>query len=551
MLEKTPSIPQEDSVSRRSFLASAVTAGAVAAIGLAGCSSQGGNTQSANSADLPTTGETNPFINNAPGEIIETRDVDVAVVGAGGSGVACALQAAENGLTALVVEKQSGVGGATLGGIDWIFAINTKYHKEVGLDIFTASQVVAHELANSQYRADGARWLDFVRQSTANIDWIEANGGVINSYMNIDPVVQATTAINVQSDFQLPPLNIEGGANAGCVTPLSEAAQAKGAQFLFNAEVTSLIQNSDGAICGLYAKTKEGAVQINAKAVVLATGGFSANEELLAKAGWDVEQIVPCNMGVETGSGYQLALAAGAQDHIGDAAPMAQWVIEAFPGRTWNDPITGDNGFTLMTKQILVNQNGIRFMNEAVPLANPIMQVLPTKNNQATFTLFDDAIWAEHFKDVEGAAEQLAQALEQNHGESFYRCDTIAQCAEKFGLDAASLQATVDSYNAMCDAGADDDFSKDAVYLQKLSAPFYIGQIKAGMQVYIGGIQTSDRYEVLDDKYEPIPGLYATGVDGCPLYKSMYTVTVGSGTFAHSIYSGRIAADAIAAQIND
>ncbi len=546
MRENTLITSTGGAVSRRGFLMGATAAGVAATLGLAGCGPQSSSPDNETADALPATDEKNAFVNNAPGDITETRDVDVVIIGAGGSGVACALQAVDNGLDVLVIDKQSGVGGATLGGIDWIFAINTKYHKEVGLDVFTANQVVAHELANSQYRADGARWLKFVRQSTANIDWIEENGGVINSYMNIDPVVQATTAINVQSDFQLPPLNIEGGANAGCVTPLSEAAQAKGAQFLFNTEATSLIQNDDGAVCGLYATTKEGAIQVNAKAVVLATGGFSANDELLAKAGWDIDQVVPCNMGVETGTGYQFALAAGAQDHIGDAAPMAQWVIEAFPGRTWNDPVTGDNGFTLMAKQILVNQNGIRFMNEAAPLSNPIMQVLPTKNNQATYTLFDDAIWNEHFKDVEGADEQLANALEQNNGESFYRCETIAECAEKFGLDATRLQETVDAYNAQCEAGIDEDFLKDVSCLQKISAPFYIGRIKAGMQVYVGGLQTSDRYEVLDEAYEPIAGLYATGVDGCPLYKSMYTVTVGSGTFAHSIYSGRVAADAIA-----
>ncbi|WP_418979435.1 FAD-dependent oxidoreductase [Adlercreutzia equolifaciens] len=531
-------------LSRRTFLGTSAALGAAAVMGIAGCSSP---TAVSSTGGEPEATASDARINNAPESIAETYDVDVVIIGTGGSGAACLAQATENGLTALAIEKQDSIGGGTKGGIGAVFSLGDEYHEKAGLNIFTPAQLVSHELQTSQYRADGARWLKLVSESADTLQWVIDHGGAVWHYEEVTPEAMAEHAINVQSDFMMPPLFWKDASSLdNCIKPLIAAAESQGAEVLLDTEATSLIQAEDGTVIGLYAVGPNGGVQVSAKAVVLATGGFSANHELIAKAGWDLEETIDCNMGVETGDGYLFGLAAGAQDRIGEAAPMAQWAIEAFPGRTWNDPVQGDNGWTQLAKQILVNQNGERFMAEDVPLANPIMQVLPTKNNQKTYTIFNDAIFAEHFAQVPDAQDQLEKALADNLGDSFYRCDTIEECAEKFGIDAAQLAATLADYNRYCENGLDEQFLKSDDYLEKIEGPFYIGHIKNGMQVYIGGLNTSDKFEVLDDAYEPIPGLYATGVDGCTLYRSCYTVAIGSGTFAHSLWSGRKAADAIA-----
>lgn len=536
---------------RRSFLTGFAATGALAAAGLAGCAPSGSG---ANTGNAGNSGSTSAFassettkttLNNAPASIAETKEVDVAIVGAGGSGVACALEAVNQGLSVLCIDQQDSAGGATKFGIDWIFALGDQYHEHVGLNIITPEELVSHELANSQYRADGSRWLSLVKQSADNIDWIVENGGTISEFTDIDPTVMAETVINIpEAETQLAPLNIKGGANAGCVTPLSKAAESAGAEFMYNTTATGLIAGEDGTVTGLYAEGKSGTIQINAKAVVLATGGISCNEDLLLKAGWDVEQTVQCGTGYNNGDGYTFALDAGGQDRLGEGAPMGQWVIDAFDGRVWNDPITGDNGLTQMAKQILINQNCKRFTAEDVPLKNPIMQVNITKNNLATYSIFDDAIFSEHFALYEGAASDLQAAVAKKS--SLIKCDSVADAAKAFGLEEDALQETLDTYNASCEAGHDSEFAKKADYLQKIEPPFYIGKVLNGMEVYIGGLNTSSNYEVLDPDYKPIPGLYAVGVDGCTLYRNMYTVTVGSGTFAHSIFSGRVAAQAIA-----
>jgi fumarate reductase flavoprotein subunit len=152
----------------------------------------------------------------------------------------------------------------------------------------------------------------------------------------------------------------------------------------------------------------------------------------------------------------------------------------------------------------------------------------------------------ESFGYLPDSTDALESALSDDEN-AFFSCKTAAEAAEKFGLDADTLQNTIDDYNAMCDAGVDTRYMKTPIFLQKLSIPFYIGKYIIGMSVYMGGIHTSSDMEVLTPQLEPIPGLYSIGLDSCTLYKNFYTF--GGGAMGYNCYSGRKAADVIAARL--
>ena len=532
---------QTSSLSRRSFLTGAAAAGAIATLGLAGCASQ------ANSAETPTAatgtdgdaGAANEWVNTAPASIDKTIDTDVVIVGSGFSGSCCMMKAVENGLNVVVVDRNPMTGGATNYAVDTLFALGDAEHERFGQS-FDPTEYVRAEMEHGQWRNDGARWWAMIDESPEYVEWLKGYG------LEFVPMEMGGMQLPF---FKLNPLMFSPGTGGGKIATdtLAAAAQEKGAQILLNTLATSLIQAEDGTVTGLYAESAdEGNVQINAKAVVLATGGFGSAPDLWEKAGMNASEMEICGTETNTGDGWRLATAAGAMDGLGDACALAFNIVPAFPGRVWNDTFNGNFGWPLMAKRIEVNQDAVRFNNEDhTLLVDPLNHPLTIMNNQASFILFDDAMFAEQFATMPDAADALEAAVAD--GTDFYRCESAADAAEKFGLDAAALQATIDDYNAMCEAGADTRYAKTPMFLQKLETPFYMGKYKTGMSVAMGGVHTSSNMEVLTPELAAIPGLYCIGMDGCTLYKNFYTF--GGGAMGHNCYSGRKAADVIAERL--
>ena len=529
-------------LTRRNFITgSALAAAAVAASSLAGCAPA----SEPNSGDLAATGnapeEASPWVNAAPATIDKTLDVDVVVVGTGFSGSCCLLRAVEHGLNAVAIDKETMTGGATNYDVDTVFALGDAEHERLGQVAPDAAEYVHDELDRGQYRNDGARWWAMIKASPDYIEWLKGYG--------LEFITMQSGGMTLPF-FKQFPLMFAPGAGGGKIATdtLCAAAKEKGAEIYLNTKAVSLIQDADGMVTGLYAESAdEGTMQINAKAVVLATGGFGSAPELWEKAGWDVDDTEGFGAPHTTGDGYYMARAAGGMEGIADGAPSGFNFIPAFSGRAWNDTYNGNFGWPLMAKRIEVNQDAVRFYDENTTLlVDPLRHMLTTTNNTATYMLFDDAIFNEQFGAQEGSADMLASALADGSG-TFFQCKDAAEAAEHFGLDADQLKKTIDGYNAACEAGVDTDFMKPAPFLQRLESPFYIGKFKTAISNYHGGVHTSSSMEVLTPAREAIPGLYAIGVDGSTLYRNFYTF--GGGAMGHNIYSGHKAADVIAERL--
>lgn len=528
-------------MTRRNLLKGAAVLSVGAAVGLAGCAAPKRDS-------LSETGEAG----DAAPEVVETYDCDLVVVGGGASGVACMAKATENGLKVLLLESTEAVGGATLAGVSTMFCLEDEFHGAIGMGGLTPGDLMAVEHPNSQYRTNGALWIKMMRESKDYKKWIEDNGGSFTPYAEVPPEWMAENQINCKNTFQLPPLIMAEGGDKQCVLPLHDAAVAGGAQVLLNTTATALIQDENGVVCGLYADTKEGPIQVNAKGVVMATGGFSNNYDMVKRQGFkDIDNVINVGMTYSNGFGVGEAIKAGGLDMIRESSPMSAACVEAFPGRFWSDPYNGNNGFAVFGKAVMVNQDGNRFVDEGFSQVNPLRQPMPVKENKRTYVIFDEPLFVEHFSPLFNAGDPsqvLADAV-ANGEDSLYKCDTAEDCAEAFGIDAATLKQTIDAYNDYARAGKDDEFGKNPELLQELTPPFYIGRVKSAVTNTLGGVATNDHFEVVDDEGEPVPGLYAVGVDGCMLYRNQYTVAVGAGTFSHNIFSGRRAADAAAKNI--
>jgi fumarate reductase flavoprotein subunit len=141
--------------------------------------------------------------------------------------------------------------------------------------------------------------------------------------------------------------------------------------------------------------------------------------------------------------------------------------------------------------------------------------------------------------------QTLKEALE-NKASDVYAASSVEELAGKVGIDPANLKATVEEYNRFCEKGHDDLFAKDPKYLRPLKGPMFYGlKCNAVFLGTLGGIKVNHKMEVLDKKGNPIPGLYAGGMDAGGFYGDSYDVKTCGGTLAFAVNSGRIAGKSV------
>lgn len=510
-------------LSRRGFLQGAGAAAAVVATAgmLAGCSAN----SSEGNADSSAAGAS-----AAAYEPAESMDVDIVVVGAGSSGVAAAVQAAELGATTLLLEKNTKCGGngqLTEG----MFALNSQMQKDLGVgDDVTFRQIIAAEQEFFNYRINALLWKDMVGASGDDIDWMASRG------VKFSGVVDGYHGLGKFDCFHW----FEDGKGSNYIDPMVASAESMGATVMTETSALDLIVDN-GQVKGLYAEKADGSIlQVNAKAVILCSGGYAQNEEIMLERGWDLTY--SHNNGIEghDGDGLRMAIAAGANDVSRERC----FLREAYS--------FGIDFFAVMPQTIhrggpvlWVNEDAERYTNENcghfVPqCVGNAVHTQSTSYQVLSQEIVDYFMAANDYPELPADLDEAAQACP---GENFYKADTIAELAEKQGLDAAALEATVARYNELCDKGEDDDYDKEAEFLIPVkTGPFYIMRQDMAFWTSIGGIDANRKMEVITSKGDPIPGLYSADTDSCNLYRETYTMSIPASCNANNCYSGRTAA---------
>ena len=258
-------------ISRRSFLKGAAATGVVAALSSIGISAAA---EEAAAADESVKS----YLPQEKYDIAEERDFDVVVVGAGGGGMSAAIRAAQLGLSTVLLEQRSVTGGTTLF-TEGLFAVNSHIQKEngknppdLGYDLFTTAMDYHH------WYADGALFRRYMDKSGENIAWLESVG--------VEFQGTGTMCDNVYNTWHQ--YKYEEGQISGrtYVDNLTKAVTEAGATLVLGSEGVNIIQAEDGTVTGIIAKEEDKYIQYNAaKGVILATGGYSDNPDMIREFG--------------------------------------------------------------------------------------------------------------------------------------------------------------------------------------------------------------------------------------------------------------------------
>ena len=530
-------------IERRQFIAGSGLAciGALTA-GLAGCAS------APKQEDAPKTDAAATQAGIDTSAIAETIDCDICIVGGGMSGLAAACQAGENGDSVVVVEAAGECGGAG-NGVEGLFAVESPLQAKLGIEV-DRTAVLTEEVVGTNYTNSGLHWKDMIDNSGDNIQWLIDQGvefsGQVDGYMPAGKFMGYHWFKN-------------GHAREGYVPQMVARAQDLGVDVRTLTTAKELIVDNNKVV-GLYAEnSNHEVIQVNAKAVILAAGGFIGNTDLLAKQMFiaEGEMAQACLDTAATlnrmGAGVEMALAVGAKEYLGTC--IEGWYQPATlpigdAAMTWtvmfNDVIARDvlvnSGLCGTPTSLWVQEDALRFVNESESLTEPERTFTTRKFYKDHYQVFDQKTVDALFQD-----EKIRAAFEQmmtEYPESVMKADSIADLASCVGLEPSALEETVTTYNAFCSNGKDIDFGKPAEFLVPIdTAPYYIYKCEICGDATLGGICVDRNFRALDEQKNPIEGLYMAGVDACMLYNCVYPIAIGGTACANSVNSGRTAAN--------
>lgn len=477
---------------------------------------------------------------------------NLAVVAAGPAGLAAAISAAEQGVEVCVFEKAATVGGTANMGMG-PFAVESNIQKR-SFSNLKKEDAFRRFMDYEHWAVDANLVHNYIWRSGDTINWLEDMGVTFAAAAKYFPDSEATWHL------VMPDSGVPGPRAAGTMTRImANHAREMGVRFFMETPVLQLIRQGK-KVTGLVAKDANGEViEVSADAVVIATGGFCDNPEMIKEQcgytfGMDMfNNRVP---GVK-GDGMRMAWEIGAKKSRID---MELMLANGMPILTH----TGE--FLFRQPSILVvNKLGERVMNEElIQNASVAANIIRRQKDSTAYAIVSDKIvkhYSRHGLDfptmvalgdpTQNFDEELERASEQ-YPDCAFRADSLEELAQKIGIDESVLQDTVDRYNDQCDQNYDDDMCKDRRYLRPITGKmFYAERVALGAYGSLGGIAINSKLEVVDNEDYPIPGLYGAGSDVCNIYNGTYMFYFPGSTMGFALNSGRMAGENAAEYIID
>lgn len=483
-------------------------------------------------------------------DVVFDAEYDLIVIGGGTSGKSAALAAARAGLSVALLEKreQTGGSGRYAEGLAAFESSEQKSRPEPpGQHFPSREEGFRCYMENSNYRGDPDVIRTMLDNSAETIDILKSMGVVFT-----DVIIYAYDQPNELATFHRP----DGLGERMQELYLRECVNA-GVDIFTSTPAKKLIVR-DGAVAGVQALDSKGnTMNVGAKAVIIATGGYGNSREMLRKHWWFSKKADHTFFYVDlenTGDGHNLALEAGADSE--QAALMMAFVPRH---KSYNSHVSGAGN----QPGLWVNKNSARFINEEVGLnflyagyaaaMQPDCQVYGIIDSDTVKFLIEHGseVGLGDFIAMGQKLTRLQTELDQDAAEGIgWNADTLEGLAKAVGLDPAALAKTVADYNDACDKGNDPLFFKPAKYLRPIrKAPFYAIDMGPAMEVSCGSIRVNGNLQVLDADREVIPGLYATGNDAFGLYGFYYNLDIPGSAQGFAQTSGRVAARHVAKAI--
>lgn len=466
--------------------------------------------------------------NNATAED-STVDADVVVVGAGGAGMTAAITAAAEGKTVVILESQSMVGGNSVRATGGMNAGKTVYQDEnefgesagVEKTLKTAAEKYAdNETITALAKTVSEQWAAYQANPTGYFDSVELMeldtmiGGkgindpelvetlCANSADAIDWLDEHGITLHNVSSFGGAsvkrihrPVNAEGktvSVGSYMIPLLQENCEKAGVKMMLDTTATEILTDANGAAVGVKATGASGeTVTVNAKAVILASGGFGANLDMVVKYKPELKGFMTTNAPGIQGQGIEMAQAIGAATVDMDQIQIHP-TVEANTAALITEGLRGDGA-------ILINEEGQRFIDE-VGTRDVVSAAEIAQTGSYSWLVVDQAM-------------ADASSVIQGYIKKGYTVTgtTYEELGKAMGVDAAAFAETMEKWNGYVEAKNDPDFGRTSFANPLNTAPYYAMKVTAGVHHTMGGLKINANTEVLNEKGEVIPGLFAAG----------------------------------------
>lgn len=408
-------------------------------------------------------------------------EYDVVIVGAGGGGMSAAIQAKDMGMNPVIFEKMPVAGGNTVKASAGMNASGTKFQKEAGVkdsnDLFFDETLKGGKETNDK---ELLRY--FVDSSADAIDWLDGMGITLNN-------LTVTGGMSVKRTHR----PADGSAvGQYLVEGLLRNVHERDIPLFTDADVKDIKEN-DGAVSGVKVKfNNKDEKEIKTKAVVVATGGFGANLDMVTSYNKDLDGFVTTNQAGSQGDGVKMIEKLG-----GDTVDMKEIqihpTVEQETSFLVTEAVRGEGA-------ILVSQEGKRFVNELETRDNVSAAIIGLKDQYAYLVL-------------DSGVKERVKAIDFYEKQGFVKKgESIADLAKEINMDAKTLENTMTSWNDTVKAKKDADFGRTTGMDNDLSkGPFYAIKIAPGIHHTMGGAKINTKAQVLKKDGTPITGLYAAG----------------------------------------
>lgn len=488
-------------------------------------------------------------------------EADIVVIGSGFAGLAAAITAAERGAGVILFEKTSHSGGTSNMAMG-IFAVESRLQRQKMITL-TREEAFKIHMDYTHWNVDARLVSEYYNRSAGTIDWLEKLGVKF-----LDPQCH-TPGFNftwhVVSSPSSPDRQMRNpGSGATLIKILTKKAKESGVRIFLKTPVKKILKE-DVRVVGVLAENESGEeIQVNSKAVIIATGGFGDNPEWIKKYTvyeWG-RDLFSFRLPGLVGDGIRMAWEAGAADtemgmiiHVASGTLSRRGLFSA--ARVFRQP------------NLVVNLSGDRFMDEEIMMTNLAFEAkaIARQNNRCAFVIFDEdtrkhyqesgfdsVSWGDEVGNTKAGSfdAELERALSQHVNGSqdrgpdkvVFTANSLEELCSQTGIVLDGLRKTIDEYNQACETGCDAQFYKNPRYLRAIKKPkFYVCKIVLDGWTSSGGIKINYKTEVLTSENTAIPGLYAAGTDANSIYGDIYVFVLPGNAAGFAVNTGRMAGE--------
>lgn len=421
---------------------------------------------------------------NSKSNTVESKPstkTDIVVIGAGGAGLSSAVEAKNSGANVIVLEKMPMVGGNTLRATGGINAAGTKFQKGKNIKD-SVEQFYEDTMKGGYYKNNPELVKVLTSQAASAVEWLSDLGA------DLTDVGRLAGASNDRA--HRPAGGGEVGSNI--VKTLKKAAEDKKIDIRLNNKAVEILKDDKGNIKGVKALNAEGKeYNIDAKSVIIATGGFGASEEKVVKYNPNLKGFGTTNHPGATGDGIDMAVKLGAELTQMDQIQTHPTVVPK-TGMMITEAVRGNGA-------ILVNHDGSRFINE-LATRDVVSKAILDQKGKTAYLLFDDNV-RKSLKAIESYINM----------ELVVQGNSVEDLAKKINVNPEVLKKTVNDYNGFVKNKKDVQFNRGDMPRSFGNGKYYAIEIAPAVHYTMGGIKINKNAEVLDKSGQVIKGLYAAG----------------------------------------